>query len=387
LSNSSVVEYLLRGLMSFGSWEVGVIKRLPVPQPRESQRLRIQDIARAIHDDKARWDRGNENSTSFTTPWLISQDAFQDGGDSSIERRLDGLADFEVTREAEVQERYEELNDEVYKLYGISGSTRAVIEETLGKRAPETLWPQMEGKTAEQKRMEHVWRLLSYAVKLIIEADEDGIVPFAHFAGEPSLLERARAELERLFPDLDSAQVETEIVNELKKSVKGYRRTNSLAEWLDNVYFDYHTSLYKSRPIFWHIASNQGTSPFAFGALVHYHKYDRDRMAKLRAQYLRETIDTYRREAALAEKDGRVDDRFEWQSRLEETQELDHRLQWVQEGHHGGPEGGDHDYRILTPWKAPDQRPKGWDPDLDDGVKVNIEPLQKAGVLRIAKAV
>jgi hypothetical protein len=30
---------------------------------------------------------------------------------------------------------------------------------------------------------------------------------------------------------------------------------------------------------------------------------------------------------------------------------------------------------------------KGWDPDLDDGVKVNIEPLEKAGVLRITKVV
>jgi len=229
--------------------------------------------------------------------------------------------------------------------------------------------------------------LLSYTVKLVVEADEDGIVPFAQVGSEPSLLDRVRAQLERLFPNLDSAQVETDIVNELKNKVKGYRRANSLGEWLDNVYFDYHTSLYKSRPIFWHIASNQGTSPFAFGALVHYHKFDRNRIAKLRAQYLRETIDTYRREAALAEKEDRVDDRLEWQSRLEETQELDRRLQWAQEGRHEGPEGGDHDYRILTPWKTPDERPKGWDPDLDDGVKVNIEPLQKAGVLRIAKVV
>ena len=67
--------------------------------------------------------------------------------------------------------------------------------------------------------------------------------------------------------------------------------------------------------------------------------------------------------------------------------ELDRRLQWVQEGHHEGPVGGARDYRILTPWKTPEKRPRGWDPDLDDGVKVNIEPLQKAGVLRIAKVV
>jgi hypothetical protein len=57
----------------------------------------------------------------------------------------------------------------------------------------------------------------------------------------------------------------------------------------------------------------------------------------------------------------------------------------VQEGHHEGPEGAGPDYRILTPWKTPDQRPNGWDPDLDDGVKVNIEPLQKIGALRIGR--
>ena len=57
----------------------------------------------------------------------------------------------------------------------------------------------------------------------------------------------------------------------------------------------------------------------------------------------------------------------------------------MQEGHHEGPEGGHRDYRILTPWKSADERPTGWDPDIDDGVKVNIGPLQKAGVLRIAR--
>jgi len=383
--NSFFIEYLLQGLTSFGSWEVGAIRRLPIPRSTGRHALAISEAAKPIYDAKAAWDQGNEISTRFSMPWVLRNDLID--ATNSIGARVDLLAVHEFTEESRIQLLYAELNDEVYKLYGIPDATRAVIEETLGERPQEILWPQMEGKTTEQKRMEHVWRLLSYTVKLVVEADEDGIVPFAHVGSEASLLDRVRAQLERLFPNLNSAQVETDIVNELKKRVKGYRRANSLGEWIDNVYFDYHTFLYKSRPVFWHIASNQGTSPFAFGALVHYHKFDRNRIAKLRAQHLRETIDTYRREAALAEKDGRVDDRLDWQSRLEEAQELDRRLQWVQESHHEGPEGGDRDYRILTPWKTPDQRPKGWDPDLDDGVKVNIEPLQKAGVLRIAKVV
>ena len=188
-----------------------------------------------------------------------------------------------------------------------------------------------------------------------------------------------------LFPGRDINQVEVEIANELKRSVKGYRRCGGLSEWLSNVFFEYHCSLYKNRPIFWHIASGQGTSPFAFGALMHYHRFDKNRMAKLRGTYLRDAIEEFRREAGLADKEGRTEDRMEWQAKVEEMQVFDQKLQRIQEGYHEGPDGGDRDYRILTPWKEPDERPKGWDPDIDDGVKVNIAPFEKAGVLRVAK--
>jgi hypothetical protein len=110
--------------------------------------------------------------------------------------------------------------------------------------------------------------------------------------------------------------------------------------------------------------------------------FDKDCMAKLRGSYLRDAINLFRREAGLAAQEGRTDDRLEWQARGEEAEALDQRLQWLQEGQHEGPEGGDRDFRILTPWKSEKERPQGWNPDLDDGVKVNIEPLQRAGVLR-----
>jgi hypothetical protein len=385
VAGSAPAEYLLRGLMSFGSWEVGVIKRLPIPQPNLKQHERIGALAKTIHDAKAVWDKGNEISTRFETPWVLCDDLM--ASDLLLSTRLDRLAEVEGAEDARIQSLYAELNDEIYKLYDIPASTRTTIEGTLGERPPEVIWPQMEGRAIEQKRMEHVFRLLSYAVKRLIEADEDGIVPFAPAHQEKGLLDRATGELHKLFPQHEAGRVEVEIANELKRNVKGYRRTGGISEWLENAFFEFHCSLYKSRPIFWHIASAQGTGRAAFGALVHYHKFDKNRMARLRSSYLRDAMDTFRREAALAEKEGRSDDRGEWQAKLEEAQDLDRRLQLVQEGHHEGPEGGPKDYRILTPWKKPDQRPHGWDPDLDDGVKVNIEPLQKAGVLRIAKVV
>ena len=382
LANSTPAEYLLKGLMSFGSWEVGVIKRLPVPQPVARQHERVGTIAREIHDAKAAWDECNETSTRFDRPWLI-----RDHTRLSVAERLEQVSKHEVAEEARIQGLYEELNDEAYKLYGIPDDTRATIEDTLGERPPEIIWPQMERKTAEQKRMEHVWRLLSYAVKRVVEADADGIVPFAPLSGEASLLDRVHEELAALFPEQDVNQVEVEIANELKRRVKGYRATASIGAWLENVYFDYHVALYKKRPIVWHVASRQSSAPFAFGALCHYHRFDANRMAKLRAGYLRDAIETFRREAALAGREGRTDERIELQARLEEAQALDGKLQAVQEGRHEGPEGADRDYRILTPWKSADERPKGWDPDIDDGVKVNIAPLQRAGVLRSARVV
>jgi len=379
IANSAPAEFLLRGLMSFGSWEVGVIKRLPVPQANTKQADRVASLAKAIHDAKHEWDSGNEISRSFERPWVLRL-----GEVKSLSEALDENLNAEGKAEKQIQPVYNDLNTEAYKLYAIPAVTRAQIEQSLGERPSEVIWPQMEGKSTDQKRMEHVWRLLSYAVKRVIEASDDGIVPFNRSTGETPLGERVRQELAALFAAREESQLEVEIINELKRSVKGYRKCTSLDDWLANAYFEYHASLYKSRPIFWHIASAQDTGPFAFGALVHYHRFDKNRMAKLRASYLRDTIEELRRDTGIADKAGRTDDRIELQAQLEEVQALDKKLQQIQEGHHEGPEGGEQDFRILTLWKEPSARPRGWTPDLDDGVKVNIAPLDRAGVLRIA---
>jgi hypothetical protein len=380
VSNSAPAEYLLRGLMSFGSWEVGVIKRLPVPAPSPEHKEQIAGIAKRIYQAKSDWDRGNETSTGFAVPWLLNRESLEH---SSLSAALARLAEFEEEKEASIQQQYAELNDHAYLAYGIPSGTRKEIEEDMGPRPPEVVWPQLEGKSLDQKRMEHVWRLLSYAVKRVVDADQDGVLPFANISGEPPLLDRVHAELGKLFPGRDVNEVEVEIVNELKRKVKGYSRAESIREWLEDAYFEYHASMYKNRPIFWHISSKQGKGPAAFSALVHYHRFDKDRIAKLRGVYLREALANFRREAALASQEGRADDRLEWQAKVEEAEELDRRLQKIQEGFHQGSE----DFRILTPWKAEGQRPKGWDPDINDGVKVNIEPLQRAGVLRIPEVV
>jgi hypothetical protein len=364
-----------------GRWEVGIVKRLPIARGSKQLEQRIADLAKCIHDAKRDWDAGNETSTLFAQPWLLRVAAA--ARSLPLSSALDALIEDERAGESNLRALHAELNDAVYSLYGILPATRLRMEATLGERPLETLWSQLAGTSTEERRLEHLWRLLSYAVKRLIESDDDGVVPFGRAGGDAPLVDRVRQELTTLFPDHDESQLEVEIVNELKRGAKGYRKCTSLEDWLANAFFEYHATLYRSRPIYWHVASAQGSAPFAFGALVHYHRFDKNRLAKLRASYLRDTIEELRREAGLADKDGRAEDRIELQEKLEQCQALDKKLKLIQEGHLDGPEGGEGDFRILTPWKEPGARPKGWNPDLDDGVRVNIAPLDRAGALRV----
>ena len=43
---------------------------------------------------------------------------------------------------------------------------------------------------------------------------------------------------------------------------------------------------------------------------------------------------------------------------------------------------GEAPLEIFVRWKSLEKQPIGWDPDLDDGVRLNIRPFIEAGVLR-----
>ena len=47
---------------------------------------------------------------------------------------------------------------------------------------------------------------------------------------------------------------------------------------------------------------------------------------------------------------------------------------------------GEKPFDIFVRWKHLAQQPIGWEPDLNDGVRMNIRPFVEAGVLRIPRA-
>jgi hypothetical protein len=45
---------------------------------------------------------------------------------------------------------------------------------------------------------------------------------------------------------------------------------------------------------------------------------------------------------------------------------------------------GESPYDIYVRWKSKAEQPVGWEPDLNDGVRLNVRPFVEAGVLRSA---
>jgi hypothetical protein len=362
------------------SWGVEYVGRIPVPGTTSESRRKIEESARRAFDLKKQWDEGNELSNEFKKPWVLQE--FAEMPRQHLESRLSKLLAQESQHDNQLRECHHRLNQAVYLLYGVNEKLRSEIAAAIGERPVEFVWPQMEGKSADEKRMEHVFRLLTYTVKCVVEEDDDGLVALHSVAQEQLLLERVRAKLGSFFPEQDPHTLEIEIINELKKRVKGYGRAESLQDWLTHCFFDFHCDLYQQRPILWHLASSQDSAEPAFSVIVHYHRFDHDLLAKLRSVHVRDRMTTLRREAAQAGKDNREDERLQLLAALEEVEAFDKKLARLQEGHHEGAEAGGDDYRILTPWKKPHDRPKGWQPDIDDGVKVNIAPLARTGLLR-----
>ncbi len=189
-------------------------------------------------------------------------------------------------------------------------------------------------------------------------ADADGIVCLPSVAGEAPAADRVQEVLAAAFGDAWSPPK----VRELLESA-GSKKTN-LAEWLRDEFFKQHCALFGNRPFVWHISDGQRDG---FSALVNYHRLDRKMLEKLTYSYLGQ--DWVERQRA-----GVRDDEAGAEARLSAALELQRKLKAILEG--------EEPYDVYVRWKDTHEQPIGWEPDLNDGVRLNIRPFVKAGVLK-----
>lgn len=163
----------------------------------------------------------------------------------------------------------------------------------------------------------------------VAEHDINEIIPITSFTGEKDLISRLREELIRIH-GRNASTIEEEFEEYVGKS---------LTDWVNKEFFRYHSSRFKKRPFIWALSSKKGT----FACFIHYQKLTINVLEKVRNKNLVSTINHYQK---LEDSESELNDLLEFAKKID---------------------------KLL---KLP------FEPILDDGVRVNIAPLQKFGVLQ-----
>ena len=196
-------------------------------------------------------------------------------------------------------------------------------------------------------------------------ADQDGIVCLSPTRGEAAAVDRLRGLLAAAFGDEWSNARERELLLETAVANDAKKAAADLSDWLRQNFFAEHCKLYQSRPFIWQIWDG---NPQGFSALVNYHKLaapngqGRKTLESLTYTYLGDWID--RQKLDQAEGVNGADDR------LAAALDLQGQLKKILEG--------EPPYDIFVRWKPLQQQAIGWDPDINDGVRLNIRPFLSA---------
>jgi hypothetical protein len=243
-------------------------------------------------------------------------------------------------------------------------------------------------------------------------AEPAGIIPITEGTGRESLISRVR---KRIAADFGAERVST-IEREFEE-IMGV----ALEVWLARDFFRNHISQFRKRPIAWQIQTTPETSNGAsngrgkrtkrktradrapiFSCLLYYHRLDDQLLGTVRTQYahpMRLRMETELRELeridAKARKPVQEDRRADLIVRIEELKDFEIRLQNAErDGFVCEPINRIASKEPLDKWTSPDGKKehtserdafmaqeKRYDPDINDGVRVNVAPLQKAGLL------
>lgn len=198
-------------------------------------------------------------------------------------------------------------------------------------------------------------------------ADKDGIVCIPPVRGEAAAADRLLNLLAKAYGQSWSSDVLPFLLTDAGYAGK------SLETWLRDGFFQHHCELFHQRPFIWHIWDGLRDG---FSALVNYHKLDRKNLETLIYTYLGDWITR----CESADKDNNLSEDGE---KTTAAKNLKRKLELILTGE------APHD--IFVRWKPLHQQPISWEPDINDGVRMNIRPFlsvpdvkaKGAGILRV----
>lgn len=220
-------------------------------------------------------------------------------------------------------------------------------------------WPAETDVAMELADEARTW--IARCEQLAEHTDDDGIVCLPSVRGEAPahdrLLKLLIAAWETVQPGSWKPAVLDKLLADAECAGKG------LDVWLRDKFFEQHSKRFQHRPFIWHVWDGLKDG---FAALVNYHQLDHKKLERLIHTYLGDWI----RQQEAGVRSG-VDGA---QTRLAAAQDLKRRLELILEG--------EPPYDIFVRWKKLAEQPIGWNPDLNDGVRLNIRPFMTAEVLR-----
>ena len=191
--------------------------------------------------------------------------------------------------------------------------------------------------------------------------DDDGIVCLPAVRGEAAGVDRLRTLLARAFGTDWSAAREAQLLKDAGCDAM------PLAQWLRDRFFEQHVARFQRRPFIWHVWDGHKEG---FSALINYHQLSREKLNTLIHLYLGDWITQQKRAVDCGNADAVL--------KLAKAEALKAKLEAILAGE------APHD--IFVRWKPLQQQPLGWDPDINDGVRMNIRPFVQTEVLRIPRA-
>ncbi|MBM5570542.1 MULTISPECIES: N-6 DNA methylase [Deefgea] len=220
-------------------------------------------------------------------------------------------------------------------------------------------WPAETDAQMDLSDEAHAW--IAESKLLNAFADDDGIVCLPAVRGEKSAADRLLDLLIAAWGDAWHPDVLNKLLKEANCEGKG------LEVWLRDYFFEQHCKRFGHRPFVWQVWDGLKDG---FSVLLNYHQLNQKTLERLIHTYLGDWI------AGLdtADKAGDTDA----QRRLNAALELKSKLEKIL--------AGEAPYDIFVRWKPLAEQAIGWNPDLNDGVRMNIRPWMTAEVLRHNKA-
>lgn len=216
-------------------------------------------------------------------------------------------------------------------------------------------WPAEQDK--EMELSEEATTKIEAIHALDLPFDEDGIVCIPSANKEPAAAERLRENIIKIWGDEYDGNTIAQLLEQegsKKKDLENYLRDDF---WVQ------HCKLFKNRPFIWHIWDGRKDG---FAVLMNYHQLNKGTLEKLIYTYLNDWINQcqLKLENDISGADGL----------LSAAKALKDKLVFILEG--------EPPYDIFVRWKSAAEQPIGWEPDINDGVRMNIYPFVQAGILR-----